>query len=545
MKKNMYLVMLATLVLAGCSNELGEQPLVTDGRVPLQLDGNINMLLTRAADDHFDENDAIGVYMVDDGNAVVSNVSNYRYITVAGGKSTAFAPIDENNTAYFPENGDAVNVVAYYPQSNVADGKLALNLANQDEQPKIDLMAAKITGVSKDNPAVSLQFTHRLTKLFFEITTEGDITTDGMYAAIGSQYTDIRYDVLGDVLHVAEGNEKQNISMKYWNLGGYCFLEAIVLPNEMEDGAIERELVFRLANGTECKAKIDATTVFEKGKKYKYNVKFTKADDTGNVSATISGAGITNWEDVTDDTQITVNPEKTAITEVYITGSPTGWGSWRKMTQSNDDEKILTWTGTIMQGGSFKFTLDETYDEGKYQLMSSETKGVSDISLVEGEAKDVYKVLYQTDGADTKWTVGESSFYMVTLNVETMKVSVEKRISLLGLNGSYDQEEAPFFTKTANGIYELQVEFTGECSFSMPLWKADGFDMDCYMPAENVESNEAAFVSGDTPMKVVKKNRRETDHQWKVTTEQIGTYKLVLDISDTENMTLTATKVEQ
>ena len=45
-------------------------------------------------------------------------------------------------------------------------------------------------------------------------------------------------------------------------------------------------------------------------------------------------------------------------------------------------------------------------------------------------------------------------------------------------------------------------------------------------------------------MKVIKENRKNKDVQWQVTTEQTGTYKLTLDVSDSSNMTLTAVKLE-
>lgn len=44
------------------------------------------MLMTRAADEHWDDNDAIGVYMVNAENGIVGDVSNYRYTVVKGGQ---------------------------------------------------------------------------------------------------------------------------------------------------------------------------------------------------------------------------------------------------------------------------------------------------------------------------------------------------------------------------------------------------------------------------------------------------------------------------
>lgn len=528
MKKNKCFVMLAALMLAGCSNEIDEQ-VMDSKRVPLQINGDINMLMTRAADDHWDDNDAIGVYMVNAENGIVGDVSNYRYTVVKGGQNGTFTPADENNTAYFPESVDAVNVVAYYPQGNVAENKLSLDLANQKDQPKIDLMAAKATGASKNNPDINLKFNHRLTKLFFEIV--GDVNTDGIEATISNQYTKILYDILNNGLLIAD-ESKQDIVMKYWNQDEdkNRFVEAIVLPNEGNNSAEDRTLTFKL-NGKNFSASIDKNTVFKAGKKYTYKVTFTKEG-----SVNIQGAGITNWDIENEGPEIEVKPD------IYITGAiGGGWNTYSKMDKKPNN--IYVWTGIIKENQEFKFTFDETYDRGKEQIMSSDKQNeTSVVTLKEGTESDIYKVVYEENGPDNKWTVAESGTYMVKLDMDNNKISIEKKIFILGLDGDYTQDKAPSFAKVENGKYELTVTFSKECSFSMPLWSSAGWDMDCYMPVE--ESNNRAPFTPGTTMKVIKENRKNKDVQWQVTTEQTGTYKLTLDVSDSSNMTLTAVKLE-
>ena len=527
MKKNTCFVMLAALMMAGCSNEVEEQ-VMDSRRVPLQINGDINMLMTRAADDHWDANDAIGVYMVSADNSIVGGVSNYRYTVVTGGQNGTFIPADENNTAYFPEDGTAVNVVAYYPQGEVVDNKLSLDLANQGEQPRIDLMSANAEGASKSNPTINLEFKHRLTKLFFKI--EGDVNTDGINATISNQYTKIQYDILNDKLLIADGSEKENIVMKYWNLGEGTnrFVEAIVLPNMDGNSVQERTLTFTL-NGKDYTATIDAQTEFKAGKKYIYTVTFTTEG-----SVKIKGAGIENWGIEDDGPEIEVKPD------IYITGAiGGGWNTYSKMDKKPNN--IYVWTGIIKENQEFKFTFDETYDHGKEQIMSSDKQNeTSVVTLKEGTASDIYKVVYEPNGPDNKWTVAESGTYMVKLDMDNNKISIEKKIFILGLDGDYTQDTAPSFARVGDGKYELTVTFSTECSFSMPLWSSDKWDMDCYMPVE--ESNNRAPFTPGTTMKVIKQNRSK-DVQWQVTEAQTGTYKLTLDVSDSSNMTLTAVKL--
>ena len=541
MKKKTCFVMLAALMLAGCSNEIDEQ-VMDSRRVPLQINGDINMLMTRAADDHWDANDAIGVYMVNADNSIV--VSNYRYTVVEGGQNATFIPADENNTAYFPEDGTAVNVVAYYPQGNVVDNKLSLDLANQGEQPDIDLMSAKAENASKSSPTVNLQFKHRLTKLFFVI--EGDVNTDGIEATISNQYTDIQYDILNDKLSIAEGSEKENIVMKYWNLdeGTNRFVEAIVLPNDENNSAVDRQLTFKL-NEIIFNATISNSTKFEAGKKYTYKVKF-ETTPSGNINVSITGVSIKNWDDgdISDDNIIV--PGTLKFEKLYLASGFTDWGVPHEMTKS-EDGKTFTWTGNVQNDNQeMKFALLQQSISGDVQLMPN-MNGITNKDVALGVEMDAYPVIYyenenESIKRDNKWVITEKGTYTVTVNVETMKVKVEKLdvVYLVGsaLTGDYDLKKAPYFTKNSEGKYELTVNLHEGDFKILSKCEYNGNNNDYFAPGENT-----SFVIGSS-MNVVYRQENGQDYKWQVTTEQTGTYKLTLDVSDSSNVTLTAEKLE-
>lgn len=88
---------------------------------------------------------------------------------------------------------------------------------------------------------------------------------------------------------------------------------------------------------------------------------------------------------------------------------------------------IYVWTGIIKENQDFKFTFDETYDLGKEQIMSSDQKDAGLVTLVEGTESDIYKVVYAEGGPDNKWTVAESGTYMVKLDMNKNKISIEKQ----------------------------------------------------------------------------------------------------------------------
>ena len=551
MKKNKCFVMLAALMMAGCSNEVEEQ-VMDSRRVPLQINGDINMLMTRAADDHWDDNDAIGVYMVNAENGIVGNVSNYRYTVKIGGQNGTFIPADENNTAYFPEDGTAVDVVAYYPQGDVVDNKLSLDLANQGEQPKIDLMSAKAENASKDFPTVNLEFKHRLTKLFFEFEIEGDVNTDGINATIGNQYTDIQYDILSDKLSIADEN-KQEIAMKYWNLDGYRFVEAIVLPNEEGNAAEDRKLTFKL-NEKEFNVAIGKDTEFEAGKKYIYTVKFEQTP-SGNLNVSITGVSIKNWDDINDSEDNTIIPGTLKFDKLYLASGFTSWSEPYEMTKS-EDGKIFTWTGNVQNDNQeMKFTLLQQSNSGDVQLMSN-MSGATNKDVELGKEMDAYPVIYyykENDPIkrDNKWVIKEKGTYTVTVNVETMKVKVEKLdvVYLVGTvlvpeggnpDDGYNLERAPYFTKNSDGKYELTVNFLHEGDFKiLSKIEYNNSNYDYYAPGENTP-----FVIGSSMNVDYRLGKDDQDYKWQVTTEQTGTYKLTLDVSDSSNVTLTAEKLE-
>lgn len=536
MKKNTCFVMLAALMLAGCSNEIDEQ-VMDSKRVPLQINGDINMLMTRAADEHWDDNDAIGVYMVNaENNSIVGDVSNYRYTVVKGGQNGTFIPADENNTAYFPEDGTAVNVVAYYPQGNVVENKLSLDLANQDSQPKIDLMSAKAENASKSSPTVNLGFKHRLTKLFFKI--EGDVNTDGINATISNQYTKIQYDILNDKLLIADGSEKENIVMKYWNLdkGTNRFVEAIVLPNDENNSAVDRQLTFQL-NEKIFKATINNSTKFEPGKKYTYTVRF-ETTPSGNINVSITGVNITNWDDGNISDGNVIVPGTLKFDKLYLASGFTDWSEPYEMTKS-EDGKTFTWTGNVDNDNQeMKFALLQQSLSGDVQLMPN-MNGTTNKNVDLGMEMNAYPVIYyenESNRRDNKWVIQEKGTYTVTVNVETMKVKVERLVDVVylvgtALTGGYDLKKAPYFTKNSEGKYELTVNLQeGDFKILSKIEYNDS-NYDYYAPEGN--------TSFGNSMNVDYRQGNGNDNKWQVTTEQTGTYKLTLNTSD---MTLTAVK---
>lgn len=408
-------------------------------------------------------------------------------------------------------------------------------------------MSAKAEGASKSTPIINLGFKHRLTKLFFEI--EGDVNTDGIYAAIGNQYTDIQYDILNDKLLIADGSEKKDIVMKYWNLSNYRFTEAIVLPNEENNSAEDRKLTFQL-NEKIFNATISNSTTFEAGKKYTYKVKF-ETTPSGNINVSITGVSIKNWDDgdISDDNIIV--PGTLKFDRLYLASGFTDWGRPYEMMKS-EDGKTFTWTGNVKDDNQeIKFALLQQSIIGDVQLMPN-MNGTTNKEVELNVEMNAYPVIYYDNESikrDNKWVIKEKGTYTVTVNVETMKVEVEKLdvVYLVGSvlsveegenqNNGYDLKRAPYFTKIDNDKYELIINLhEGDFKILSKIEYTNTND-DYYAPEANTP-----FAIGSN-MNVDCRQENGRDYKWQVTEAQTGTYKLTLNTSELENVTLTAEKL--
>ncbi|MDL2222379.1 fimbrillin family protein, partial [Parabacteroides sp. OttesenSCG-928-N08] len=171
MYKKLFSLAVASVLLTGCESDTGTTP-IHDPRTPLAISAGVT---TRATDALWHANDAIGIYTLK-GGTVYDQQANYRYINNAGeGASATFAPADAANTAYFPEDGSELDVIAYYPyqQSTGGEGILTIEVSDQSSLPKIDLMTSALsTGHSKEKVDVALQFRHRLAKLVMVLKSD-------------------------------------------------------------------------------------------------------------------------------------------------------------------------------------------------------------------------------------------------------------------------------------------------------------------------------------------------------------------------------------
>ena len=292
-----------TLSLIGCSNDENLPGGENDGRVAIRVSSNIDVTDgtskpgTRAANDAWEANDAIGIFMLNGSTA--DTYSNIAY-TTADGNGT-FTP--QSTTIFLPVDGNGRDFVAYYPyQSSMSGSSYSIDLSSQTDQSAIDLMTSEkengenstVKGITKSAPAVKFRFHHRLCKLSLSIKAGTGLTAadlSGLTITLGGQKTAGTFDVLTSGAVTATGEGNQTVTLKTAADGQAS--EAIVMPSDDFSGMA---LTFATTNSGTYKWNVSSTsaTKFEAGKVYKFNITINK---TGiSVTATIEDWGAGNGE---------------------------------------------------------------------------------------------------------------------------------------------------------------------------------------------------------------------------------------------------------
>lgn len=281
--KQSILMVAALLLLAGCSNDNeGAATPEGDGRVALEVSSGIE---SRAYDNKWESNDAIGIYMLKTGTATISEgAENRRYFTADGG--SAFGTT-AGQTIYFPFDGSKVDFIAYYPyQKTQTDGAFALDVSAQTDLSAIDLMTAGVKSteaepLDKNHYKVHFKFAHRLTKLELNISNGRGITAEnlkGLKVEVTNQRTSGSYDPLFEAFGV-DSEPVQTVELNT-NADG-TLAQAILLPTTM-DGinpiVAGREFLFTLkSTGEVFRWSVPDDKGFERGDKNIYNITINRS----------------------------------------------------------------------------------------------------------------------------------------------------------------------------------------------------------------------------------------------------------------------------
>lgn len=261
-------VLLAT-ALYSCSDDT-ETPTITGDKVKANFTAGI-AATTRVSDVIWDVNDAIGIAMLDrQSKDIHGDIFNLRYYTTTSAGD--FTPATPSSIIYFPQNGDEVTFKAYYPfrdglQRNML---IPVSVADQSSMSAIDFMSAEhLAGFSKNDPNVSLEFHHRLSKVIFKLTIADGVSgllPEDVNLSIKGMKTTGSYDLLNERL-IVDDSSVADIAIPL--RGTKAERTGIVLPRAAGEG-----ITFSLTseNGSQFEAPMADDLSLDPGYKYTFNV---------------------------------------------------------------------------------------------------------------------------------------------------------------------------------------------------------------------------------------------------------------------------------
>jgi len=242
MKKLLIIALAGTIVLTSC----GKLPNEVLGPLEIQFTGQVSQVATlsgapapKTLNSVWGADDRIGIYMIkavpgtlEEEYILVGN----RQLAATGGATTSFYAL-EGVPMLFPEDpNESVRFLAYRPFSEdvTADFKLAIDLTDQSDLSKLEMLYVPITATSFNRTraeAVPLEFRPQLTKLMFQISNGAGVSIpveNGLEIRISRQRTQGEFNLTNGA--ISASGELSEIIVQSTGEGTTVTAEAMVFP---------------------------------------------------------------------------------------------------------------------------------------------------------------------------------------------------------------------------------------------------------------------------------------------------------------------------
>lgn len=299
--------LVSAALFASCSSDDNDG--IQFGKGGIQFNATINGSssvsgnVSRATETSWEDGDNIGIFSENDGESGFA-ASNVQYTATAAGVLTP-----KGDGINYKDASTKTNFKAYYPYSDAAStGTVAVNVTDQSNQAKLDLLYASVSGKTSADQNVTLNFDHQLVKVVFNVTAGTGVSLDGLKTTLSGSLVSGKFDVATGLL-TQEGNA-QDIAFKVASDNKAA--EAIILPLNSLNGTA---VTFTTSDGSTGKVDLGTSLTtnstqiksFEKGKKYTIPVTLaTKGTTPGELAVTFGNATINPWNNVVGD-DITVD----------------------------------------------------------------------------------------------------------------------------------------------------------------------------------------------------------------------------------------------
>lgn len=476
-------VLLSGLILmmaASCQPKSNER--IPENCASLSISSNISPL--RAYDTTWEKGDQIGVYATLDNSPLASSAySNVPFYTKNGDGSFT------SNDKILLKKGASMDIVAYYPySSNVKDFKLPIDVSDQSNPAKIDILYAKSENPATfDNRNVALTFNHKLSQVVVEVvapqgteikeitsTLDGTIVKGSMDLATGKIE-------LGTFNSALSGKERSKN-------GGTASLSYLLLPGQ----SLEGKTIGFTINGKRYSHKFtakEANKDLEGG--YRYTFPFT-INKSGEVVLLVEGAIIDPMVDDPNVTTIIVKEdgsqeviekpgenetpeEKVILEEKNITFNAAGTESQTFTIDAATDE---TWTAIAGLNQSF------------VKISQSNTQGTGTLTITldentENKERTATVTVTITKPNGTGGTVRKKVItYRIT---QLAKEKPEAEANLLLLDAPFQNDLNGFEAKSLSGT----AVWHHSTHNNVPFAKISGYDSN----AKKANANEDWLIS--------------------------------------------------
>ena len=369
-------------MLIALSCQQGNDDLISASDGQMRFD----VITTRVADDLFEADDRIGIYVTDYINSktpapllISGNRANNEVIVYDGSTWTAERPI-------YWGTGKS-DVYAYYPYMEITDiQEQALSIATDQSvegaYEASDLLWAKTDGVSYRDGVVSLAMKHSMSRLVVKIMAGkdyiGSLPKDAT-VHLHSTVTDILFSLSNG--SVVKDPYKSAHSIKMRNLGIYKFAdgEAVVYEAIVVPQMLDRPVPLLEINSKSVSYLLEDSFNFKPGTSYTYTVVLNTS--TTSIKVEI-GCDTDDWNN--------------------IGGSPEDGGDEEDGSGDEDEDDgidLSDYTDLSTAGTANCYLVSST---GKYKFKT--VQGCSDISV--GNVKST-EVLWETFGTNVTPNVGD------------------------------------------------------------------------------------------------------------------------------------------
>ncbi len=336
---------------------------------------------TKAQNNQWEANDAIGVYALNAGTQLPAGVydskENIKFTTNGDGNFSATADKIE-----YPETG-ALDFIAYYPFGGINNYEYSVDVASQDFKAIDVLYSNNAKGLDKDNANANLQFKHQLAMVVLNVKAGTNVTSlNGLTVKEEGLVTDGKLSLADGT--VALGTTKTAINPVVTDNGTDKVATAILVPGQDMNTA---KFTFTL-NG-EMYEWTPQTQALESGKKYVYVLTLNGA--TVNKVEVTASATILDWEEVTKD-NVTLDPEaddkfeadKTNVTFTAASGTETVTITTQdaQAWTASSNQTWLTVTASGTGSGDVTLTAEEnTANAERTATVTLQANGFADVVI--------------------------------------------------------------------------------------------------------------------------------------------------------------------